>query len=125
SVKSTDKADPVHPRPAALHAKYVGWNTKTNALERVIDLDSATITQSQHNDFAIDLKHNVLIAADEAIGEASNGVGDKAALVVTDLTTGTSRRLLQGDVSVMPVTDPIKWEAQGGVPAAQWGLRVG
>ena len=45
----------MHPRPAALHAKYVGWNTKTNTLERVIDLDSATITQSQHNDFSMTL----------------------------------------------------------------------
>src|SRR5258706_13450744 len=69
SVKTTAKADPVHPRPAALHAKYVGWNTKTNTLYKVIDLDSVTISQSQHNDFAIDLKHCVLIDADKAIGE--------------------------------------------------------
>jgi sugar lactone lactonase YvrE len=125
SVKSTDKADPVHPRPAALHAKLVGWNTKTNQLHKVIDLDSSTISQSQHNDFAIDLKHNVAVIADEAIGELANGVGDTAALVVVDLATGTSRRLLQGDPHVMPNADPIRWDAQGGVPAASWGLRVG
>ena len=46
-------------RPAALHAKYVGWDTKTNRLFKVIDLDAVTIPQSQHNDFAIDLKHGV------------------------------------------------------------------
>lgn len=125
SVKTTDKADPVHPRPAALHAKYVGWNTKTNKLYKVIDLDSVTISQSQHNDFAIDLKHGVLIDADEAIGENSNGVGDKAALVVTDIATGTSRRVLQGDSHVLPNADPIRWDAQAGLPAASWGLRVG
>ena len=125
SVKSTDKADPAHPRPAALHAKLVGWNTNTNALHKVIDLDASTITESQHNDFALDLKHNVAVIADEAIGENANGVGDKAALVVVDLGTGASRRLLQGDHSVMPNPDPIRWEAQGGVPAAAWGLRVG
>jgi hypothetical protein len=125
SVKTTDKADPVHPRPAALHAKYVGWNTKTNTLYKVIDLDSVTISQSQHNDFAIDLKHGVLIDADEAIGENSNGVGDKAALVVTDIATGTSRRVLQGDSHVVPNADPIRWDAQAGLPAASWGLRVG
>ena len=125
SVKSTDKADPVHPRPAALHAKLVGWNTKTNLLHKVIDLDSSTISQSQHNDFAIDLKHNVAVIADEAIGELSNGVGDTAALVVVDLATGASRRLLQGDAHVVPNPDPIRWDAQGGVPAAAWGLRVG
>src|SRR4051812_32218407 len=52
SAKSTDRADPVHPRPAALHAKYVGWDTKTNTLFKVIDLDAVTLPQSQHNDFA-------------------------------------------------------------------------
>ena len=125
SAKSTDRADPVHPRPAALHAKYVGWDTKSNALYKVIDLDAVTLPQSQHNDFAIDLKHGVLVDADEAIGEDSDGVGDTAALVVTDIATGTSRRLLQGDVHVTPNADPIRWVAQAGLPAASWGLRVG
>jgi sugar lactone lactonase YvrE len=125
SVKSTDKTDPVHPRPAALHAKLVGWNTKTNALHQVIDLDASTISESQHNDFAVDLVHNVIVIADEAIGEHSAGAGVKAALVVVDLATGASRRVLQGDVSVLPHTDPIKWEAQAGMPAQSWGLRVG
>jgi hypothetical protein len=125
SVKSTDKADPAHPRPAALHAKLVGWNTRTNALQQVIDLDAATVTESQHNDFAVDLKHNVIVIADEAIGENSAGAGVKAALVVVDLATGASRRVLQGDTSVLPHSDPIRWEAQAGVPAQSWGLRVG
>ena len=125
SAKSTDRADPVNPRPTALHAKYVGWDTKTNKLYKVIDLDSVTLPQSQHNDFAIDLKHGVLIDADEAIGENSNGIGSTAALVVTDIATGTSRRLLQGDPHVTPNIDPIRWVAQAGQPAASWGLRVG
>ena len=125
SVKSTDKADPVHPRPAALHAKLVGWNTRTNSLHKVIDLDSSTISQSQHNDFAVDLKHNVIVIADEAIGENSNGNGNTAALVVVDLATGASRRLLQGDWHVIPNPDPIRWTAQGGVGPAAWGLGVG
>ena len=125
SAKSTDRADPVNPRPAAMHAKYVGWDTQANKLYKVIDLDAVTVPQSQHNDFAIDLKHGVLVDADEAIGEASNGVGDHAALVVTDIATGTSRRLLQGDSHVTPNADPIRWEAQAGLPAATWGLRVG
>ena len=40
SAKSTDKVGGAIARPAALHAKLVGWNTKTNALHKVIDLDS-------------------------------------------------------------------------------------
>lgn len=125
SAKSTDKADAAHPRPAALHAKFVGWDTRANTLYKVIDLDKSTITQSQHNDFVIDLEHGKLVIADEAIGEGANGVGDHAALVVVDIASGTSRRVLQGDPSVMPNPDPIRWDAQAGVGAASWGLRVG
>jgi hypothetical protein len=110
SVKSTDKADPVHPRPAELHAKLVGWNTKTNSLFKVIDLDSSTISQSQHNDFAVDVKHNVAVIADEAIGELSNGVGDKAALVVVDLAQARVVACY-GRAHVVPNPDPIRWDA--------------
>ena len=79
--------------------------------------------QSQHNDFAIDLKHGAqgtLIAADEAVGDADN-----AALVVTDIATGTSRRVLHGDSHVIANPDPIRWVAQAGQPAAAWDLGVG
>ncbi|MBI2772538.1 MAG: hypothetical protein HYX47_23155 [Burkholderiales bacterium] len=120
-AKSTDQAKGATAnRPAALHAKYVGWDTKTNKLFKVIDLDAVTIPSSQHNDFAIDTKRNLLILADEAVGDANN-----AALVVTDIAAGTSRRLLQGDSHVIANPDPIRWVAQGGQPAAAWGLGVG
>jgi len=122
SAKTTDKAAG---RPAGLVPKLVGWNTRLNRLERVIPISpDATITESQHNDFVVDLKHNVIVDADEAIGENSGGVGDKAALVVIDLATGASRRLLQGHYSVMPVTDPIKWD-QGTAVAGSFNLNVG
>jgi sugar lactone lactonase YvrE len=122
SAKTTDKAKG---RPAGLVPKLVGWNTKLNRLERVIPITGdATIPESQHNDFVVDLVHNVIVDADEAIGENSNGFGDKAALVVIDLATGTSQRLLQGHVSVLPVQDPIKWD-QGKVTAGSFKLGVG
>ncbi|WP_438028579.1 L-dopachrome tautomerase-related protein [Sorangium sp. So ce233] len=108
SARSTDKAAG---RPAGLVPKLVGWNTHQNKLERVIPISpEATLTESQHNDFVVDLKHNVIVLADEAIGEGSGGVGDKAALVVVDLSTGESRRLLQGHHSVMPLKEPIRWD---------------
>jgi len=123
-AKSTEKATGAGTvRPPALHAKYVGWDTKTNKLFKILDLDSVTIASSQHNDFAIDPKHGTqgtLIAADEAVGDADN-----AALVVTDIATGTSRRLLHGDSHVIANPDPIRWDAQAGQPAAAWGLGVG
>lgn len=81
--------------------KLVGWNTHKNQLERIIPIPApASIPESQHNDFVVDLKHQVIVIADEAI--ATGPVGDKAALVVVDLKTGGSRRLLQGHDSVMP-----------------------
>jgi len=123
-AKSTDQATGATAnRPTALHAKYVGWDTKTNTLFKVIDLDAVTIPTSQHNDFAIALTHGsagTLILADEAVGDASN-----AALVVTDIATGTSRRLLQSDSHVIANPDPIRWVAQASRPAAAWGLGVG
>lgn len=81
--------------------KLVGWDTRANRLHRIIAIPAlASIPESQHNDFVVDLKNNVIAIADEAI--ATTPVGDKAALVVVDLKKGTSRRLLQGHDSVMP-----------------------
>ena len=114
SAKTTDKAAG---RPAGLVPKLVGWNTRSNQVERIIPITgAATLTESQHNDFVVDLKNQVIVIADEAIGENSNGFGDKAALVVVDLKTGASRRLLQGHASVLPVADPIRWDT--GLPSA-------
>lgn len=122
SAKSTDKAAG---RPAGLVPKLVAWNTHKNALERVIPISpEATLTESQHNDFVVDLKHQAIVIADEAIGEASNGDGSKAALVVVNLATGTSRRLLQGHASVLPVKEPIRWDV--GLPGeGKFDLYVG
>jgi sugar lactone lactonase YvrE len=81
--------------------KLVGWDTLGNRLARIIPIPApASIPESQHNDFVVDAKNQVIVIADEAI--ATTPVGDKAALVVVDLKTGTSRRLLQGHDSVMP-----------------------
>jgi len=81
--------------------KLVAWDTRANRLQRLIPIPApASIPESQHNDFVVDLKNNVIVIADEAI--ATTPVGDKAALVVVDLKTGASRRLLQGHDSVMP-----------------------
>lgn len=108
SARSTDKAAG---RPASLVPKLVAWNTHKNKLERVIHIDpSATLTESQHNDFVVDEQRQIIVIADEAIGENSNGIGHKAALVVVDLKTGRSRRLLQSHPSVIPVRDPIYWD---------------
>lgn len=122
SAKTTDKAAG---RPVGLVPKLVGWNTRTNTLHKVIPITGdATVPESQHNDFVVDTRRQVIVIADEAIGENSNGFGDKAALVVVDLKTGKSRRLLQGHESVMPVKDPITWDV-GQPTAGSFALGVG
>ncbi len=81
--------------------KIVGWNTKTNQLERIYYLPApASRPESQHNDFVVDPEHGVFIIADEGIGPG--GDGTTAALVVVDMKTGATRRLLQGHVSTLP-----------------------
>ena len=75
--------------------KLVGWNTKTNQLERIYYIPApTTLNTSQPNDFVIDSKHHVFVIADEDI--ARGGDGSQAALVIVDMKTGKTRRVLQG-----------------------------
>jgi len=91
--------------------KLVGWNTCENRLERVHRIPApASLTTSHHNDFIIDSKHGVFIIADEDIGRG--GDGDRAALVVVDMTTGVARRLLEGHVSTRPERVPVVAEGR-------------
>ncbi|MCU8107209.1 major royal jelly family protein [Shewanella sp. SM101] len=84
-----------------IEPKLVAWDTKKNQLDRIIHLPApVSLPESQHNDFVISSRHQAIVIADEGIGTGS--IGEKAALVVVDLNTGESRRLLQGDNSVMP-----------------------
>ncbi|MCB1428368.1 MAG: hypothetical protein KDJ66_04470 [Nitratireductor sp.] len=84
-----------------LTPKIVGWNTGENRLERIYYIPApASRPESQHNDFVVDHKHGVFVIADEGIGPG--GDGTTAALVVVDMKTGATRRLLQGHVSTLP-----------------------
>lgn len=85
--------------------KMVGWNTKTNKLERIYYLPaSAVATTSQPNDMVVDLKHNIFIIADEGIG--NGGDGSAAALILIDMKTGAARRLLEGARTTLPENTP-------------------
>ncbi|MEM0961107.1 MAG: L-dopachrome tautomerase-related protein [Bacteroidota bacterium] len=84
-----------------LTPKIVGWNTWRDRLERVYYIPApTTLPESQHNDLVVDLKHRVFVIADEGINDGADGT--KAALVVVDMDTGATRRLLQGHVSTLP-----------------------
>jgi sugar lactone lactonase YvrE len=76
--------------------KVVGWNTKTNKLQQFISLP-APITSSDSfvNDFAVDTTRNHIFISDPAGGA-------NAAIIVINLKTGVSRRVLEGHKSVIP-----------------------
>lgn len=86
--------------------KIVGWNTRTNQLERIYYLPTIALTPfSQPNDMVVDLKHHVFVIADEGIG--NGGDGSTAALILIDMKTGASRRLLEGTRTTLPENTPV------------------
>ena len=76
--------------------KIVGWDTENDELYQVIYIPQPIIPDSPFlNDLAVDLDHNAIYITDTASG-------DDSALIVVDLTTGFSRRVLAGDDSTRP-----------------------
>ncbi|MGH6634832.1 MAG: L-dopachrome tautomerase-related protein [Gammaproteobacteria bacterium] len=76
--------------------KLVGWDSKHDTLYRVIELPPpATPPDAFVNDFAIDPKRNAIYIADPA-------GGSDAGLIIVDLKTNRTRRVLQGHHSVIP-----------------------
>ena len=95
--------------------KLVGWNTNDDELDRVIYLPRPIIAETPFlNDLAVDLEHNAIYITDTAGGNDS-------ALIVVDLYTGFSRRVLEGDVSTRPEDIPLIVDERvisvGGQPA--------
>ncbi|WP_440876573.1 L-dopachrome tautomerase-related protein [Thalassotalea sp. PLHSN55] len=81
--------------------KLVAWDLAKHQLKKIIHLPkTVALPESQHNDFAISTKHNVIVIADEGI--ATGPIGAKAALVVINTVTGESRRVMQGTDRVAP-----------------------
>lgn len=91
--------------------KIVGWNTRFDTLERIYYLpETALAATSQPNDMVVDTKHGVFIIADEGIGKGGNG--EKAALIVVDMATGQTRRLLESTRATLPENVPITIDGQ-------------
>lgn len=87
--------------------KIVGWNTVTDKLERIYYLPETSLAPtSQPNDMVVDTKHGVFVIADEGIG--NGGDGSTAALIVVDMKTGFTRRLLEGTRTTLPENLPTK-----------------
>ncbi len=81
--------------------KVVGWHFSDRKLHRVFHLpEPSTIATSFVADFAVDPGETHAYIADPASGV-------DAALIVLNLRTGVSRRLLQGHLSVVPQEIPL------------------
>jgi sugar lactone lactonase YvrE len=81
--------------------KIVGWDTENDELYQVIYLPQPIIAEDSFlNDLAVDLDNNAIYLTDTASG-------DNSALIVVDLNTGFSRRVLEGDVSTRPEDIPL------------------
>lgn len=76
--------------------RLVGWDTRTNRLHQIVYLAPPLIPENAFlNDFAVDLYHDAVYIADTAGGSNS-------ALIVVDLPTGYTRRVLEGHPSMQP-----------------------
>ncbi|MDR6920776.1 MULTISPECIES: L-dopachrome tautomerase-related protein [Chryseobacterium] len=85
--------------------KIVGWNTVTDKLERIYYLPvTSVVPTSQPNDMVVDTKNHIFVIADEGIG--NGGDGSTAALIVVDMRTGKTRRLLEGHRTTLPENVP-------------------
>ena len=79
-----------------LPVKLVAWDYRHNKLHRVIHIVSpAVVPSSVPVDMAVDTDFPFVFIADPANGT-------DAAMIVVDLTTGVSRRVLMGHPSVVP-----------------------
>lgn len=85
--------------------KIVGWNTITDQLERIYYLPkTSVISTSQPNDMVVDTQNGVFVIADEGIG--NGGDGSTASLIIVDMKTGKTRRLLEGHRTTLPENIP-------------------
>ena len=75
--------------------RLVAWNTKTEKLERIIDLAPVSTSKRFLNDLAVDRKN-------EAVYITDTDAADKAALIVVNLKTGQARRVLEGSKFTRP-----------------------
>lgn len=78
---------------------------RTDKLEKIYYLPQTTLAStSQPNDMVVDTKHGVFVITDEGIG--NEGDGSKAALIMVDMKTGATRRMLEGTRTTLPENSP-------------------
>jgi sugar lactone lactonase YvrE len=76
--------------------KIVGWDTEDNKLAKIIYIPSPATTDSSFlNDLAVDPEEPYIYITDPASGK-------DAALIIVNIETGLSRRVLEGHYTVIP-----------------------
>ena len=90
-----------------IQPKFVVWDTRADALVRVIPLPSDALTEfSEPNDFVVDEARGQIYIADEGAG--GGGDGSRAALIVIDIETGAARRRLETYDGIRAEPQPLK-----------------
>ncbi|MEM6820467.1 MAG: L-dopachrome tautomerase-related protein [Verrucomicrobiota bacterium] len=86
--------------------KLVGWDTQQNKLKAIhVIPKEVCVSNSFHQDFAIDEKRSKAFIADMSRGNLIDA--SEPAIVVVDLKTGLSRRLLSGNKRFQPGDTPL------------------
>jgi sugar lactone lactonase YvrE len=82
-------------------SRVVAWDSKRNTLHKIIEVsEPGRVYNSFFNDIALDPVHNKIYISDVAAPENS-------AIVVVDIKTGKSRRVLEGHKTVVPEPLPV------------------
>lgn len=75
--------------------QLIGWNSAKNKLEAVIKISKSSLVENSFaQDFAIDEKRGKVYIADMSFGNFAGEI--RPAIIVLDLATGKSRRVMQG-----------------------------
>ncbi len=112
--------------------KFVMWDTRADGgagkLAGTLPITPAALGRySEPNDFVLDSRNGAAYIADEGVGR--DGDGSEGALIVVDLKTGRSRRVLEGSPSTRAENLPVLVDGREMVKRAKDGssspMRVG
>lgn len=82
-------------------SRVVAWDSKKNALHKIIEIpEPVRVYNSLFNDLALDPVHNKIYISDMAGPE-------NPAIVIVDMKTGKSRRVLEGHKTAVPEALPV------------------
>ncbi|TSD89331.1 gluconolactonase [Mycobacterium sp. KBS0706] len=86
--------------------KLVGWNDRDHRLHRVVVLPQNVLRPSSFaQDFVVDRRRRRIYIADMTLNE--QGASDYPAIIVVDLDTGLSWRVLERHPSLLPGDEPL------------------